>query len=85
VIAPQAPPGGWPAQSLERYARERGGEIRDPEALGEVVCASLVGFGLQQTLFGERSSGVDVERFVAAWVDSCVAIIENLERSQAHV
>ncbi len=69
---------------LRRYAAERGVEFTDPEALGEVICASLVGFSLQQTMFGEGVAGVDEERFVAAWVDACVAIIDNLERSPAH-
>ena len=40
--------------ACERYAAERGAELADPEALGEVICASLVGFSLQQTMFGER-------------------------------
>ena len=70
--------------ALERYAAERGAVVSDLEALAEVVCASLVGFSLQQTLFGEAFAGVDSERFAAAWVDSCLAIIENLERSEVH-
>jgi len=69
---------------LERYATERGFAIDDPEALAEVVCASLVGFSLQQTLFGERFAGLEQERFVSAWVDSTAAIIETLERSHVH-
>ena len=69
---------------LERYAAERAFAIDDPEALAEVVCASLVGFSLQQTLFGERFAGLEQERFVSAWVDSTAAIIESLERSRAH-
>ncbi len=71
-------------RGLKRYAGERGASVPDPEALGEVVCASLVGFSLQQTLFGERFAGVDADRFAAAWVDSCLAIIENLERNEVH-
>lgn len=70
--------------TLERYAAERGVQAPDPAALGEVICASLVGFSLQQIMFGERFAGVDAERFAAAWVDSCVAIIDSLERSQVH-
>jgi hypothetical protein len=57
--------------------------LADPEAMGEVICASLVGFSLQQTMFGDGVAGVDEERFVAAWVDACVALIDNLERSQS--
>lgn len=70
--------------TVERYAAERGAAIPDPEALGEVICASLVGFSLQRTLFGDAAAGVDSERFVTAWVDSCVTIVDNLERSPAH-
>ncbi len=70
--------------TLERYATERGATIDDPQALGEVVCASLVGFVLQQVMFGDAFAGVDDQRFAAAWVDSCVAIIETLERSEVH-
>lgn len=71
-------------ETLERYAAERGVEVGDPAALGEVVCASLVGYSLQQVMFGDRFAEVDDERFAAAWVDSCVAIVDQLERSQAH-
>lgn len=70
---------------LERYAAERGFELADSEALGEVVCASLVGFSLQQTIFGARFAGLEDERFIAAWVDSTIAVIESLERSHVHV
>jgi AcrR family transcriptional regulator len=72
------------ARTLERYAAERGIRVPDPEALGEVLCASLVGFNLQQVMFGDGFADVDADRFAAAWVDTCVAIIETLERSQVH-
>jgi AcrR family transcriptional regulator len=71
-------------ETLRRYARERGVELADPEALGEVVCASLVGFNLQQVMFGERFVDVDSDRFAAAWVDACVALVEQFERSEVH-
>ena len=67
---------------LRRYASERGAEFADPAATARVVCASLVGFSLEQALFGEGE--VDDERFAAAWVDSTFALIENLERSVSH-
>jgi AcrR family transcriptional regulator len=70
--------------ALERYAAERGAEFADPRALGEVICASLVGFSLQQVMFGDDFAGVDADRFAAAWVDSCVAIVDELERSPSH-
>ncbi len=69
-------------EALRRYASERGAEFPDPAATARVVCSALVGFSIQQTLFGE--DGVDDERFAAAWVDSNFALIENLERSAAH-
>ena len=49
-----------------------------------MLCASLVGFNLQQTMFGDDFADVDGERFIAAWVDTCVSIIETLERSQVN-
>jgi hypothetical protein len=49
-----------------------------------VMCASLVGYSVQGTLFGERFVDVDEERFVAAWVDSTATIVENFERSELH-
>ncbi len=70
--------------TLERYAAERGAVVPDPEALGEVICASLVGFSLQRTLFGEAAAGVDEDRFIAAWVESCLTIVDNLEGSATH-
>lgn len=70
---------------VERYAAERGLEIADPEALAAVCCASLVGYSLQQALLGEDFAELDDERYVAAWVEATAAMIENLERSSAHV
>jgi hypothetical protein len=43
-----------------------------------------VGFSLQRTLFGDAAAGVDENRFLAAWVDSCLTVIDNLERSPAN-
>ena len=71
-------------RALERYAAERDVRISDPAALGEVLVASLVGFNLQQVMFGDDFVEVDAERLAAAWVDTCVAVIETLERSQVH-
>jgi hypothetical protein len=51
--------------------------------VAEVLCASLVGFSLQEQLFGEGFVDVDEERFTAAWVDSAVAVVEAHERSPA--
>jgi hypothetical protein len=71
-------------RTFERYADERGASMADAAAIGEVFCASLVGFNLQQVMFGDDFAGVGAERFATAWVDACVATIETLERSQVH-
>jgi len=42
--------------------------IADPQALASVLVDALVGFTLQETLFGPPPAGVDEERFLAAWV-----------------
>lgn len=70
---------------LRRYAEERGFEFADPEAAAEAMCASLVGYSIQDLLFGAEFVGVDEERFVAAWADAAVAAIEDLERNVTHV
>lgn len=75
---------GIATHTLERYAAERGRAIDDPDALAEVICASLVGFSLQQTIFGESFAGVGSDRFAAAWVDASVSIVESLERSEVN-
>jgi AcrR family transcriptional regulator len=69
---------------VERDAARSGASVADPRAVAEVMCASLVGYSLQGTLFGERFVDVDEERFVAAWVDSTATIVENFERSEVH-
>ena len=64
-----------------------GGGVDDPEAFAAVLTDSLVGYTLQELLFGPAAGGVDDDRFVAAWVDAGVALIERLveERSTANV
>ena len=63
-----------------------GAGVDDPEAFAAVLTGSLVGYTLQELLFGPAAGGVDDDRFVAAWVDSGVALIEKLveERSPAN-
>jgi AcrR family transcriptional regulator len=63
-----------------RYAEGRDLSVSDPEAVAEIACSGLVGFSLQQALFGDDFSGVDEERFVAAWVEANEAMIANLQR-----
>jgi AcrR family transcriptional regulator len=70
---------------LDRIASERGLRIPDPDALAAGVHASLVGFSLQQILFGDGFADVDDERFAAAWVATTLAAIESAERSEVNV
>jgi hypothetical protein len=70
---------------LHRIAAERALRIADPDALAVQIHASLVGFSLQQVLFGDDFAAVDEERFAAAWVNSTLAAIESAERSETSV
>lgn len=70
--------------AIRRYAKERGVRLEDPEALAQVVCASLVGFNVQQTLFGDESTVAD-ERFIDAWVETTLVLIESFGRSEVNV
>jgi len=71
---------------LERHVAARGGRARDAEAAASVLTDALVGYTLQELLFGPAPAGVGEERFLAAWVDAAVALIESLveERSTVH-
>lgn len=71
---------------LERHVAARGGRVEAVEATASVLTDSLVGYTLQELLFGPAPAGVDEERFLAAWVDGALAMIENLvdERTPAH-
>ena len=71
---------------LERHVAARGGRVEDVEATACVLTDSLVGYTLQELLFGPAPAGVDEERFLAAWVDGAIAMIESLveKRSPAH-
>jgi AcrR family transcriptional regulator len=75
------------AEWVAHQAAERGVELADPDAVGSVLTVSLVGYTLQELLFGPAPRGVDDDRFIAAWVDSAVALVDSLidERSPAHV
>jgi hypothetical protein len=74
------------AERLEAHVTARGGQARDARATASILTDALVGYTLQELLFGPSPGGVDEERFLAAWVDGAVAMIENLvdQRSAAH-
>jgi hypothetical protein len=74
------------AERLAHHAREAGRPLADPDAVASVSVDSLVGYTLQEVLFGPAFAGVDDERFLGAWVEATLAMIESLtaERSPAH-
>jgi transcriptional repressor AefR-like protein len=74
------------AEWIARYVAREGGHVEDPEALASLTTDSMVGYTLQEVLFGPAPAGVDEERFVAAWVEGTAAVIQSLidERSPSH-
>jgi len=65
---------------LRRYSASHDVEFEDPEALGEVLCSSIVGFALQGFMFGKGFIDISDERFAAAHVEAAVALVEQNER-----
>jgi AcrR family transcriptional regulator len=75
------------ADWVTRYVEREGGHVDDPDAFASVTTDSLVGYTLQEVLFGPAPAGVDEERFLAAWVEATHAMVRSLidERSPSHV
>lgn len=61
---------------IKAQAAATGAEIPDPEAVASILLDSLVGFTLQETLFGPAAGGVDDERFLAAWVRTATTALQ---------
>ncbi|HVE69565.1 MAG TPA: helix-turn-helix domain-containing protein [Solirubrobacteraceae bacterium] len=74
------------AERLASHVAARGGRAEAAGGAAAVLTDALVGYTLQELLFGPAPGGVEEERFLAAWVDGAVAMIEALvdERSPAH-
>jgi AcrR family transcriptional regulator len=74
------------AEWIARFVEREGGHVEDPDAFASVTTDSLVGYTLQEVLFGPAPAGVDEERFLAAWVDATEATVRSLieQRSKAH-
>jgi AcrR family transcriptional regulator len=72
------------ASWVSRVAQREGFSLVDPQAVAAVFVNSLVGYTIEELLFGP--SELDDERFLAAWVDSTLAVMRSLidERSPAH-
>jgi hypothetical protein len=75
------------AEWIARYVEREGGHVDDPDAFASVTTDSLVGYTLQEVLFGPAPAGVDEERFLAAWVEGTHAMVRSLidQRSPSHV
>jgi AcrR family transcriptional regulator len=75
------------AEWIARFVEREGGLIDDPDAFASVTTDSLVGYTLQEVLFGPAPAGVDEERFLAAWVEGTHAMVRSLidQRSPSHV
>jgi AcrR family transcriptional regulator len=75
------------ADWVSRYVEREGGHVDDPDAFASVTTDSLVGYTLQEVLFGPAPAGVDEERFLAAWVEGTHAMVRSLidQRSPSHV
>ena len=65
---------------LRRYSASHDVEFEDPEALGGVLCSSLVGFALQGFMFGKGFIDISDERFAAAHVETAMALVAQNER-----
>jgi AcrR family transcriptional regulator len=65
---------------LRRYSASHDVEFDDIEALGEVLCAALVGFALQGFMFGRDFVDISDERYAAAHVEVAMALVEQNER-----
>ena len=74
------------AEWIARYVEREGGHVDDPDAFASVTTDSLVGYTLQEVLFGPAPAGVDEERFLAAWVEGTHAMVRSLidQRSPSH-
>lgn len=62
---------------------EHGAAIADSDATAEMLTNSLVGFTLQNFMFGAERACVERERLIAAWVDSAARIFRTNEQAAA--
>jgi AcrR family transcriptional regulator len=71
---------------LRGWAQRTGARIEDPEALASYMLASLVGYSLQELLFGRPPADVAEDRFLDEWVKGTSAVMRSLvqERSPSH-
>jgi hypothetical protein len=61
---------------LRRIAERAGTSDLDLDALAVVLLGPIINYRVLETLFGRPPGGVPEERFLEAWVDSALALLE---------
>ncbi len=64
---------GWLASRAEALDCD----VSDVEATAGVMTAALVGYVLEGTIFGERSSRIRRDRLIAAWIELVMSRLES--------
>jgi AcrR family transcriptional regulator len=62
---------------IGRLLGEAGVDDRATRALGAVALESLVGYRIEESMFGERPGGVSEDEFVETWVEVWMAFAES--------
>ena len=70
-----APGHAQAADDVRAVFAERRCRGRDPRAFAAVALGSLVGYGIEETMFGAPPGGVSEDDFIEAWVDTCVTFV----------
>jgi AcrR family transcriptional regulator len=65
------------AEWLRQHAAEAGVPEPDCEALTLVIVQSMTAYRSLESLYGHPPLGVDEERFLNAWVETCLALVER--------
>ena len=72
-----APGHAQAAHLFERVFAEAGITDRSPRSLAAVALGSLVGYVIEQTMFGVEPGGIPDDEFTAAWVDTWETFIRG--------
>jgi AcrR family transcriptional regulator len=71
------------AEWIRSQAAEAGVEELDAEAVALVIVQSMASYRGLESLYGRPPLDVDEERFLAAWVDMCLALIAQATTTEA--
>jgi AcrR family transcriptional regulator len=72
-----APGHAQAARMFERVFADAGVGGRDPRAFAAVALGALVGYVVEQTMFGAPPGGVSDDDFIEAWVDTSMTFIRG--------